>query len=66
MTLENAIEIIYERRERLVNLISQIQAHSQNCSDNLEKRIFLQELEITQMWKQDLEEILNELLDEEA
>ena len=64
MTVNSAIELIQEKRNLLISLISQITSHDSADHDKIDKEILQHELKIAEMWKQDLEEILDELLSE--
>lgn len=64
MTVNSAIELIQEKRNFLISLISQITSHDSADHDKIDKEILQHELKIAEMWKQDLEEILDELLSE--
>jgi hypothetical protein len=64
MTVNNAIELIQEKRNFLIGLISQITSHDSVDHDRIDKEILQHELKIAEMWKQDLEDILDELLSE--
>ena len=64
MTVNSAIELIQEKRNLLISLISQITSHDSTDHDKIDKEILQHELKIAEMWKQDLEEILDELLSE--
>lgn len=64
MTVNSAIELIQEKRNFLIGLISQITSHDSVDHDSIDKEILQHELKIAEMWKQDLEDILDELLSE--
>lgn len=61
MTIENAINLVQEKKLKLINFISEINSHSQESHDELDKTILSHERQIFEMWKQDLDEILEEL-----
>jgi len=65
MTVEGAIDLVQEKQMKLVNFISEINAHHNEEHDALDKAIMSHERKIIEMWKQDLDEILEELLKEE-
>jgi len=65
MTVEGVIELVQEKQIKLINFLSELDAHSRESHDELDKTILSHEREIVQMWKQDLDDILEELLNEE-
>lgn len=62
MTVSNAIDLIQEKRNLILGLISQINMHDKEDLDEMDKKILQHELKIAELWKQDLEDILEELL----
>jgi hypothetical protein len=64
MTVTSAIDLIQEKRNLLLNLISQIGTHEKNDYDEMDREILQHEIKIAELWKQDLEDILNELVSE--
>lgn len=64
MTVTSAIDLIQEKRNLLLNLISQIGAHEKNDYDEMDREILQHEIKIAELWKQDLDDILNELVSE--
>ncbi len=64
MTVTSAIDLIQEKRNLLLNLISQIGAHEKNDYDEMDREILQHEIKIAELWKQDLDDILNELVGE--
>jgi hypothetical protein len=62
MTVSNAIDLIQEKRNLILGLISQISIHNKEDLDEMDKKILQHELKIAELWKQDLEDILDELL----
>lgn len=65
MTVEGVIELVREKQIKLINFLSELDAHGRDGHDELDKTILIHEREIVQMWKQDLDDILEELLNEE-
>lgn len=64
MTVTSAIDLIQEKRNLLLNLISQIGTHEKNDYDEMDREILQHEIKIAELWKQDLEDILDELVSE--
>ncbi len=64
MTVTSAIDLIQEKRNLLLNIISQIGAHEKNDCDEMDREILQHEIKIAELWKQDLDDILNELVSE--
>jgi hypothetical protein len=64
MTVTSAIDLIQEKRNLLLNLISQIGTHEKNDYDEMDREILQHEIKIAELWKQDLDDILNELVSE--
>jgi hypothetical protein len=64
MTVSSAIDLIQEKRNMLLNLISQIGTHKKNDHDEIDREILQHEIKIAELWKQDLEDILDELVSE--
>lgn len=62
MTINSAIDLIEEKRNILLGLISQINSHYKEDHDEIDMKILQHERKIAELWKQDLEEILEELL----
>lgn len=62
MTIENVVELVQQKQMKLVNFLSELNSHNQDGHDELDKTIFLHERNIVEMWKQDLDDILEELL----
>lgn len=62
VTVSSAIDLIQEKRDLILGLISQISAHDKDDLDEMDKKILQHELRIAELWKQDLEDILEELL----
>lgn len=62
MTVSNAIDLIQEKRNLILGHISQISMHDKDDLDEMDKKILQHELKIAELWKQDLEDILDELL----
>jgi hypothetical protein len=60
--VSSAIELIQEKRNTILGLISQINSHYEENPDEMDKKILQHEMEIAELWKQDLEEILDELV----
>lgn len=61
MTVEGTIELVQEKQMKLINFISEINSHTQGGHDELDKTILSHERKIVEMWKRDLDEILEEL-----
>lgn len=62
MTVSSAIDLIQEKRNLLLSLISQIGAHDKKDHDAMDREIIQHEMKIAELWKQDLEDILDELV----
>lgn len=62
MTVSSAIDLIQEKRDLILGLISQIRTHDKEDHDEMDAKILQHELKIAELWKQDLEDILEELL----
>lgn len=63
MTVDNALDLIQEKRNTLIGLISQINSHDKD-HDEMDKEILQHEMKIIELWKQDLEDIFDELVSE--
>ena len=62
VTVSSAIDLIQAKRDVLLGLISQIRTHYKEDHDEIDMKILQHELKIAELWKQDLEDILEELL----
>lgn len=62
VTVSSAIDLIQEKRDLILGLISQIRTHDKEGHDEMDMEILQHELKIAELWKQDLEDILEELL----
>lgn len=62
VTVSSAIDLIQEKRDLILGLISQIRTHDKEDHDEMDLKILQHELKIAELWKQDLEDILEELL----
>ena len=64
MTVDSALDLIQEKRNTLLGLISQINSHDKEDHDEMGKEILQHEMKIIELWKQDLEDIFDELVSE--
>ncbi|MBI5859453.1 MAG: hypothetical protein HZB73_01725 [Nitrosarchaeum sp.] len=62
MTVDSAIDLIQEKQNLLLGLISQINLHDKDDPDEMDKEILQHEMKIIELWKQDLDDILDELI----
>jgi hypothetical protein len=62
MTVSSAIDLIQEKRNTILSLISQFNVHNEEEHDEMDKKILQHEIKIVELWKQDLEDILDELI----